>query len=81
MRTQAARRRAFLIVRSMVRMKREVKRLEQPIPSVGWLMPVAAQERWGELKALAAAASNLQATIQDAEVREGRGGRHRGIPL
>ena len=53
----------------MVRLKREVKRLELPIPEVGWLMPVAAQHRWGDLKALAAEAAKLQASIHDAEVR------------
>ncbi|KXZ52809.1 hypothetical protein GPECTOR_8g195 [Gonium pectorale] len=66
-RNYRARRRAFLVVRSMVRLKREVKRLGMPITDLGWLLPVAAQERWGELKALAANYKRLEAELQDAE--------------
>ncbi|KAG2439349.1 hypothetical protein HXX76_004708 [Chlamydomonas incerta] len=67
-RTHNARRRAFLVVRSLVRLKREVKRLGAPIHDLGWLMPVAAQERWGELKALAARCRQLEAAVLDADV-------------
>ncbi|GIL54363.1 hypothetical protein Vafri_9929 [Volvox africanus] len=67
-RTHAQRRRAFLVVRSMVRLKREVKRLSAPITDLGWLVPVAAQERWGELKALAARYRQLEGALLDTEV-------------
>lgn len=67
-RTHKARRRAFLVVRSLVRLKREVKRLGTPFHDLGWLMPVAAQERWGELKALAAHCRQLEAAVLDADV-------------
>ncbi|PNH12786.1 hypothetical protein TSOC_000270 [Tetrabaena socialis] len=66
-RTHAARRRALLVVRAMCRLKREVKRLGNPIPDLGWLVPVAAQERWGQLKALAAKYRALEGALQDGE--------------
>ncbi|EFJ45379.1 hypothetical protein VOLCADRAFT_94176 [Volvox carteri f. nagariensis] len=67
-RTHEQRRRVFLVVRSMVRLKREVKRLSAPITDLGWLVPVAAQERWGELKALAARYRQLEGELLDTEV-------------
>ncbi|KAG2453465.1 hypothetical protein HYH02_001686 [Chlamydomonas schloesseri] len=67
-RAHKARRRAFLVVRSLVRLKREVKHLGAPFKELGWLMPVAAQERWGELKALAARCRQLEAAVLDADV-------------
>ncbi|GFR43782.1 hypothetical protein Agub_g4898 [Astrephomene gubernaculifera] len=67
-RCHVARRRAFLVVRSLVRLKREVKRLAAPIGDLGWLLPVAAKDRWGELKALAARYRQLETELQDAEV-------------
>ncbi|KAG2498859.1 hypothetical protein HYH03_003051 [Edaphochlamys debaryana] len=67
-RAHAARRRAFLVVRSMVRLKREVKRLGAPITDLGWLLPVAAMDRWGELKALAARYRQLEGVLGDAQL-------------
>lgn len=67
-RVQAQRRRVFLVVRSLVRLKREVKRLSAPIQELGWLLPVAAQERWAELKAVAAKYRLLEGALQDTEV-------------
>ncbi len=67
-RMHAARRRAFLVVRAMVRLKREVKRLGVPLGDLQWLVPVAAAERWGQVKALAAEYHRLEGALQDAEV-------------
>lgn len=67
-RIHAARRRAFLVVRAAVRMRREMSRAHHAMPALDWLVPVAAQERLGHLKAAVARHRDLEGYVHDVSL-------------